>query len=735
MANIFDTPTKQTYVDTYLPLPFQAIAAIGEKIDKKNTDTEASISALESEISKLDVVGQVNVTPTKTASTGYKEFKDGLLKNIKTKHDDLSGQLARGDIDSNQFSRKAKDMQREFVEDYEKLKFASNNSALIREQNKINRANSDVALDPSVLNSNYIANQAVVSNPWSEYTNTAARKVVNPERAAAEFASNNKDAILRYVNENKGGYHTQGYVTGVSAERLKEQVHSFFNKHEIGIQYRERLNRDLLDGKYGNDDDGNPITFDTPTVITKKDKNGKVISEEASTFGKDIMRKNEEDFTKAVISKGAGETPHLNTNVDIFAQEKRAADRKAQEERASITPWTILSAGVSVKDNIGLINNILAKKPGGGSAFEMNSNGKLVDKSEASGKHNDNVSAFLSMNPGGPFGQVGFAAYTGVRMLQALRDNLLGIKNKDTEIYTGEQGKAALEVIEFLKNSNQYDEKKPANAQYQNGLKLYEAAIKSGVFNQMAIPEFPKKIANDFEDAYIPQGKYNPQGELVSSSGGRSGLFTVPGLDQNKVNDLFIDSRIIGPDLINGAGLYKFIARDGKPFSAKLNSPTLEAAFGGLSNFNIKSNEAIFKPSLQSSQVAVTDFEKFMTGENGLEKRIQKLNDKPALAQYNENQTDIQAVTADLKAKGYFPIQSYKDPNVEIYSMSFINRKDPDNPDIQVLKYSPGSSRPIEVTNMASFNADIYQQAIGNFSANLDSKASKNKIRSTTVNE
>ena len=124
-----------------------------------------------------------------------------------------------------------------------------------------------------------------------------------------------------------------------------------------------------------------------------------------------------------------------------------------------------------------------------------------------------------------------------------------------------------------------------------------------------------------------------------------------------------------------------------------------------------------------------------MTGENGLEKRIKKLNDKPALDQYNENQTDIQAVTADLKAKGYFPIQSYKDPNVEIYSMSFINRKDPDNPDIQVLKYSPGSGRPIEVTNMASFNADIYQQAIGNFSANLDSKASKNKIRSTTVNE
>ena len=36
MANIFDIPTKQTYVDTYVPLPFQAIAAVGDKIQKQN---------------------------------------------------------------------------------------------------------------------------------------------------------------------------------------------------------------------------------------------------------------------------------------------------------------------------------------------------------------------------------------------------------------------------------------------------------------------------------------------------------------------------------------------------------------------------------------------------------------------------------------------------------------------------------------------------------------------------
>lgn len=730
MANIFDIPTKQTYVDTYVPLPFQAIAAIGEKIDKKNTDTEASISALESEISKLDVVGQVNVTPTKTASTGYKEFKDGLLKNIKTKHDDLSGQLARGDIDSNQFSRKAKDMQREFVEDYEKLKFASNNSALIREQNKINRANSDVALDPSVLNSNYIANQSVVNDPWSEYTNTAPRKVVNPERAAAEFASNNKDAILRYVNENKGGYHTQGYVTGVSAERLKEQVHSFFNKHEIGIQYRERLNRDLLDGKYGNDDDGNPITFDTPTVITKKDKNGKVISEEASTFGKDIMRKNEEDFTKAVISKGAGETPHLSTNVDVFAQEKRAADRKAQEERASMTPWNITTTDVASKDNISVMNNILAKKPGG-SAFEMDRSGKLVDKSEISGKRNDNVNAFFSIDPvNNPYGQTGFAAGIGIKILQATRDNLLGIKNKQTEIYTGEQSKAVKEVIEFLKNSNQYDEKKPANAQYQNGLKLYEAAIKSGVLNSMAVPEFPQKIAKDFGDAYIPKGKYNDAGNLISTSGGRAGIFSIPGIDQDKVIEFMTDATVIGPDVIQGPDYMKFQTKNGKSFSAKINSPTLQAAFNGLSDFNIKTNEAIFSPSLEGSKTALTNFDS-MVKEIG---KSQK-NNPAALNIYNKDYDVISQYVVKLKEAGFTPIVSFKDANTHIYSISFINRQDPNNPEVKVLNYLPGLNNGVTVTNMATLNADIYQQNIGNFAANIDEKSSENKIISTTVNK
>ena len=731
MANIFDTPTKQTYVDTYVPLPFQAIAAVGDKIQKQNADTESAMSALENEIAKLNVVGQVETRPGEFKSTGYKEHKDNLLNNTHVKIKQIVDDHLSGKIDANQFQSSFGNLQKEILGDYEKLKFASANSKTIDEQAKLVRTNPKVAEDSSVLNLHYKENQRLLDNPFSnEYMGAAIGTVVDEVEAVNKFVRDNKDQVLSYVNQNKGGYHTQGYITGVSGERLRNEVHALFNEHEIGRQYRRRLDRAFDDGAYGTDEKGNPITFDTPTIITKKDKDGKIISSEKSTFGRDRMRENEEKFTQAVILKGVSETPHLSTNVDVFAQEKRAADRKAQEERASMTPWNITTTDVASKDNISVMNNILAKKPGG-SAFEMDRSGKLVDKSEISGKRNDNVNAFFSIDPvNNPYGQTGFAAGIGIKILQATRDNLLGIKNKQTEIYTGEQSKAVKEVIEFLKNSNQYDEKKPANAQYQNGLKLYEAAIKSGVLNSMAVPEFPQKIAKDFGDAYIPKGKYNDAGNLISTSGGRAGIFSIPGIDQDKVIEFMTDATVIGPDVIQGPDYMKFQTKNGKSFSAKINSPTLQAAFNGLSDFNIKTNEAIFSPSLEGSKTALTNFDS-MVKEIG---KSQK-NNPAALNIYNKDYDVISQYVVKLKEAGFTPIVSFKDANTHIYSISFINRQDPNNPEVKVLNYLPGLNNGVTVTNMATLNADIYQQNIGNFAANIDEKSSENKIISTTVNK
>ena len=331
MANIFDIPTKQTYVDTYVPLPFQAIAAVGDKIQKQNADTESAMSALENEISKLNVVGQVETRPGEFKSTGYKEHKDNLLNKTHVKIKQIVDDHLSGKIDANQFQSSFGNLQKEILGDYEKLKFASANSKTIDEQAKLVRTNPKVAEDSSVLNLHYKENQRLLDNPFSnEYMGAAIGTVVDEVEAVNKFVRDNKDQVLRYVNENKGGYHTQGYITGVSGERLRNEVHALFNEHEIGRQYRRRLDRAFDDGAYGTDEKGNPITFDTPTIITKKDKDGKVISLEKSTFGRDRMRENEEKFTQAVILKGVSETPHLSTNVDVFAQEKRAADREGQ---------------------------------------------------------------------------------------------------------------------------------------------------------------------------------------------------------------------------------------------------------------------------------------------------------------------------------------------------------------------------------------------------------------------
>ena len=304
MANIFDIPTKQTYVDTYVPLPFQAIAAVGDKIQKQNADTESAMSALQNEIAKLNVVGQVEVGPGVFRPTGYKEHKDNLLKNTESIFNKIAEDHIAGKTDANQFTTAFNNARKEILGDYEKLKFASGNSKTIDEQAKLVRLNKDSASDKSVLNLHYKENQRLLDNPFSnEYMGAAIDEITNENQAQHQTAAGIQKKFLgREQYTSPDGIRRYTTKSGVSKNDIINLVNSSFDNDPIGHQAARRINFELEGQK---DQNGNDVTWNTPYSYTQKVKDAKGHEKEVTintTVGDYKYNKYKEKYTQGVIA-------------------------------------------------------------------------------------------------------------------------------------------------------------------------------------------------------------------------------------------------------------------------------------------------------------------------------------------------------------------------------------------------------------------------------------------------
>ena len=750
MANIFDTPTKQTYVDTYVPLPFQAIAAIGDKIEKQNADTEAGMSQLEGEIAKQKVTDQLLTGTNRSVKTGQTEFKNNLLKDIRTEFNDLSEQQASGKIDSNAFNQRYNKIKKSFVERYELLKKYSSDAGQIEKQNELIRQDKNATGESSILNKVYDENKRYIKDMNTiGYSGAPIYNFVNEMDAINQTASGFSPQDIRSFNyvDNAGIRHI-GRDSGVTKARIESLVDNSYNGLGIAQQHRNRVERDIDDGKYL-DLEGNAITFNAPIKVTRI-ING-VKKEIETTFGENEIFKSKENFKAAVVQKAVSN--HLTENIieDPATKAKKEADIKAQEERAKgVNVWSLFAKDADPNNSV----DVAYRKANPNGAFSVDDQGNLVDlKSDdlsekviyrvKSGKNSissaltvtdkiifdpQNPPAGWKFEKGSFWHPEGKFIGSGGYELDAAQMKREVVKSFDSKRYNSQ----VQEVFQWAAATGQITNA-PGSKEYPTLLEKYKIAIKNGALNVAYIPQFDAKTADDFNKELLP--KTNDKGEITNP--GRIGGWVVDGVKSEDNAKVLANGRVVGLDMTKGGNNVLIQCLDGQQRSVNMNSPTLKSTFNPLSDF-IKANNQLKLNPLPQGLENIKKRKEFVSFVNN--KSIDDVNktyfsnqtmtDQERIANNNSFMTvkaSFASKGSELEKSGYIPSTNYTDPKTGTVAISYINHKISGGQNVIVLKFHPGVDSDVEILSEAAFNREVQQKAFGEFAAGLDPSAVNTK--------
>lgn len=263
MANRFDVGTPQKYVSIY---PFQELAAIGEKLNARAGQAQQKMSAIEDAISKMEVEDQVITEGSKLgdqytpgvqwASTGYGQFKNNLLKTVKTAHEDLTALWQAGEISISDLERQSNILNKNILKDYNKLSLAAENSKVIKEINKKYRENQDVPNSPFVLNTLAKAGSEFLKDPFAlNYVGAPIAKLLNRMEYVNKYASGFSPSDIAQFKTavDKNGYFDFGKVSGVLANKVRPLAENVDNDPEIGSQLKQQAYRDVANMMDPND--------------------------------------------------------------------------------------------------------------------------------------------------------------------------------------------------------------------------------------------------------------------------------------------------------------------------------------------------------------------------------------------------------------------------------------------------------------------------------------------------
>lgn len=310
MANRFDVGTPQKYVSIY---PFQELAAIGEKLNARAGQAQQKMSAIEDAISKMEVEDQVITEGSKLgdqytpgvqwASTGYGQFKNNLLKTVKTAHEDLTALWQAGEISISDLERESNMLNNNILKDYNKLNLAAENSKVIKEINKKYRENQDISNPQNsfLLNPLAKAGSEFLKDPFAlNYVGAPIAKLLTQMDYVNKYASGFKDSDIAQFQTaaDKNGYIDYGKITGVTADRVKAVAQDVDTDPEIGSQLKQQAYRDVA-----NMMDPNNSNFNT--AVQKQYEGYK------------------NQFIQSVLAKAVGQTTTHNLKFDRLGETKK----------------------------------------------------------------------------------------------------------------------------------------------------------------------------------------------------------------------------------------------------------------------------------------------------------------------------------------------------------------------------------------------------------------------------
>lgn len=346
MANRFDQPYGQRYVSTYVPLPFQELAMLGEHMQKKALAKQDEMTELEQKIADTKVANQVlsegsNEEPgLKYKDTGYGQFKEDLLNRAKTAHSQITEDYLAGKLSPYELERKTNEFNRTFKNDFNKLKVAEANSSIISKQDEEFRKHKTASLNPYLVNAMAAEGKRFLQDPFSqEYKGAPIGEALNIEDEINKSAQHFADQIGKNgAYRDKYGNIVYQNTHGVTPDRIRNEVYSAYDKG-VGVHTKEQVMRSLLD------DGINPDTERTIKVPSKFDSKGnpteyKDVKTDEFTYRYNNAKK---AYADAVVDKA--EKSVLDEQVKKDWLYERSLDKKdAEEEAKKQFAWTSASS-------------------------------------------------------------------------------------------------------------------------------------------------------------------------------------------------------------------------------------------------------------------------------------------------------------------------------------------------------------------------------------------------------
>lgn len=335
MANIYDKPYGQQYVETFVPLPLQEIGDLGKQLHQQRIADESSMSDVEKAVANMNLAnsvysaGDVNDPGYKYRSTGYAELQAKVLHDLSTKHKDLTDKYLSGAIDNDQFSNEARKFQSQFAADFAKLRNAEQNSKTIFEVNKKISESAEAAQNPYLLNAHAQEGSNLLQDPYNnQYHAVPIGKGLKESEEVNTWAKDIKPTLIS-VDSGKTDSHGNtiySQVKGVTPERI-DALAEQLDQSDIGNQWREQTRFELNHiGKRL----GDKINVDVPQY----DKSNKLTgykTEEVDAFNF-LYNQKKTDFINAVKTKAVYKDLDTKVVQDWKQRDDREAARKKAEE-------------------------------------------------------------------------------------------------------------------------------------------------------------------------------------------------------------------------------------------------------------------------------------------------------------------------------------------------------------------------------------------------------------------
>lgn len=723
-SNRFDTSEGQQYVSQYIPLPFEAISALGEKTNHNFAEGKAAEA-------QLGALGQAI-----KAAPMYQEdrlkFVNSYNEQLKTLVDE-----AKGDYGSKDFQAKVNALTTEFKNDPKVQAFKGTLDAYEEYTKRKGKEGAERDLDYTYERDaagNFIQKDVIKDGKYnSRFTkyedwNKTGKDVMGKIAEDATVKEMGLDLGNTRINngETEVWSRKTGKFEGVTNTKLgnlsKLMVGEYANTN-AGKHHLQSLLGEDIDYQQLNNlaQSGNEQAIKTKAVIDKEFENhlfrsnANQIGVKTETTYDDHLVTNRAKVAANDAVKKSLETIPLD--VINYAQNKPADLNKAIPET-----WKSLFS-FDENGNPKIAQNTFKE----GEIFTSSSTGKqypisMPGMTIEDAKKTKGYARVRELN------NVWSVYKDGIKVDQVAPSSTSSV---NSDLIKQKQFAAN----DYLRATGQLEDYKK---KYPNPSDMAEAAlkdmaqgVKSGTYHNQAVPIFSEETNQALTKRLLPT--FNEKGDITGAGlvGNMSVLDdlgnVVPYSEDAKLTDLK-GAKVTGGSFIGG-DVIKVTKVDGTTANLKLNMPILNARNKGITEFIQNTNKQVAQPlTLNEQKIRTKNItEKYL---NEIQK-IQESKSDPRIKELKiEDAKHVINTIASLEKEGFVQAEKFNMSNGDT-AYSFVNYSIPGHPTQGMVVHSNGE---INFANLSAIGAEEFQKT---YSTSIENASPKSETMDPykTVNQ